>query len=60
MSRTVEIPETCFSCGKKTRGVCINEKPICRDCWIKFNLTEKLGIDPIKDIGAWDEPEESA
>lgn len=60
MSRTVEIPETCFSCGKKTRGVCINRKPICRDCWIKFDLTEKLGIDPIKDIGAWDEPEESA
>ena len=54
MSRTVEIPETCFSCGKKTRGVCINKKPICRECWIKFDLTEKLGIDPIKDIGVWD------
>ena len=42
-----DSPTQCKVCGKFTDGVAtIYGKGICRDCWDKFDLSEKLGFSP--------------
>lgn len=47
-SDTAQIPDSpniCKSCGKETDGrIAINGKGICRDCFDKFHLDERIGF----------------
>lgn len=52
MNEPAEKPAPCHACGQMTKGVLINNKRICPDCWKKFNLTKELGIDPF-DLFGW-------
>ena len=44
-TKNTDSPFVCKACGKETDGtITINGKGICKDCFKKFDLEEKLGI----------------